>query len=566
MKSGLALFFLLLLSFLGCFAQTQETATSQTQPAGSSAPASKAAASSSPAARASDPKAVKPDSKKKRNEAPDMKEDPAAAHKQQVVDLLERSHAANDEVLPDQKATLLARQISMISRLSSESAEKWAQELFQLGDDQADDQKRARMQVMAIQMVAQGDPEFGLKLLHQIKPVAETDSTALVSANMISAAASAVFQGLARDKGESQLSRLRQEALRLAAESQYPYSAMGGVAIELARDHRRGEADSGEGQGSLMESVFDEAVSNYERSVPTWSGNSDFGRMVQRLAYQLPKEKVRHALGVFVNNVQTTPSPSGVWMKVDSGAGATQMSDPVEISLFPFMSLLNEFDTELMKQVVEAHPRLGQNAATGAASASGYGYAGSATGRGADPNQMTRLRAQSMASWNPDSALAMTQGITDPNMRAVTMGSVAERIAGDDSSRAMQLLDQAQKTAGDGQDLRTELQLVASRAEVAQATNNGAMLRESLRQGFEIGDQLLRQEQDNNQGQVSWYMLGSLVQTGIKSDPDLTLAYINSFSLPYVRAELLMDAAQALRFSDLRASRGRSVRTANISN
>ena len=55
-------------------------------------------------------------------------------------------------------------------------------------------------------------------------------------------------------------------------------------------------------------------------------------------------------------------------MKVDSGAGATQMSDPVEISLYPFMSLMNEFDMELMKQVVEAHPKLGQNAATGAVS------------------------------------------------------------------------------------------------------------------------------------------------------------------------------------------------------
>ena len=561
MTSAVALLSLVLLISLGCVAQTQETATPQTQPAASSAPAPATGVAS-----ASDPKAAKADSKKKKSEAPDTKDDPAAAHKQQIVDLLERSHAANDEVLPDQKATLLARQISMISRLNSDSAEKWAQELFQLGDDQPDDQKRARMQVMAIQMVAQGDPEFGLKLLHQIKPVAETDSTALVSANMISAAASAVFQGLARQKGESQLPRLRQEALRLAAESQYPYSAMGGVAIELVRDRRRGEGGPSEMQGSLMESVFDEAVANYERSVPTWSGNSDFGRMVQRLAYQLPKEKVRHALEAFVNNVQTTPSPSGVWMKVDSGAGATQMSDPVEISLYPFMSLMNEFDPELMKQVVEAHPRLGQNAAMGAVSASGYGYAGSGMGHSVDPNQMTRLRAQGMASWNPDSALAMTQSISDPNMRAVTMGSVAERIAGDDSSRAMQLLDQAQKTAGDSQDLKTELQLVASRAEVAQATNNGAMLRESLRQGFEIGDQLLRQEQDNNQGQVSWYMLGSLVQTGIKSDPDLTLAYINSFSLPYVRAELLMDAAQALRFGDLRASRGRSVRTASVSN
>ena len=561
MKSSLSLFSLVLLSFIGCFAQTQGAATPQTQQTASGAPAS-----TTSTAGASDPKATKSDSKKRKSEAPDTKEDPNAAHKQQIVDLLERSHAANDEVLPDQKATLLARQISMISRLNSESAEKWAQELFQLGDDQADDQKHARMQVMAIQMVAQGDPEFGLKLLHQIKPEAETDSTALVSANMISAAASAVFQGLAREKGESQLPRLRQEALRLAAESQYPYSAMGNVAIELIRDHRRGEAGSSEPQGSLLESVFDEAVANYERSVPTWSGNSDFGRMVQRLAYQLSKEKVRHALEVFVNNVQTTPSPSGVWMKVDSGAGATQLSDPVEVSLYPFMSLMNEFDPELMKQVVEAHPRLGQNAATGAVLASGYGYPGSGTGRSVDPNQMTRLRAQGMASWNPDSALAMTQSITDPNMRAVTMGSVAERIAGDDSSRAMQLLDQAQKTAGDSQDLKTELQLVASRAEVAQATNNGAMLRESLRKGFEIGDQLLRQEQDNNQGQVSWYMLGSLVQTGIKSDPDLTLAYINSFSLPYVRAELLMDAAQALRFSDLRGSRGRSVRTASISN
>ena len=172
MKSGLALFSLVLLSFIGCFAQGQQRPTSQTQQT-----ASGATAPTTPAAGASDPKAGRPDSKKKKNEAPDTKEDPAATHKQQIVDLLERSHAANDEVLPEQKATLLARQIGMISRLNSDSAEKWAQELFQLGDDQADDQKRARMQVMAIQMVAQGDPEFGLKLLHQIKPVAETDSS-----------------------------------------------------------------------------------------------------------------------------------------------------------------------------------------------------------------------------------------------------------------------------------------------------------------------------------------------------------------------------------------------------
>ncbi len=318
MKSGLALFSLVLLSSLGCVAQTQEAATSQTQPAASGAPAPATPASAIPAAGTADPKTAKPDSKKKKDQTPDTKDDPAAAHKQQIVDLLERSHAANDEVLSDQKATLLARQISMISRLNSESAEKWALELFQLGDDQADDQKRARMQVMAIQMVAQGDPEFGLKLLHQIKPVAETDSTALVSANMISAAASAVFQGLAREKGESQLPRLRQEALRLAAESQYPYNAMGSVAIELVRDHRRGEGGPSEMQGSLLESVFDEAVANYERSLPTWSGNSDFGRMVQRLAYQLPKEKVRHALEVFVNNVQTTPSPAFISVELRS--------------------------------------------------------------------------------------------------------------------------------------------------------------------------------------------------------------------------------------------------------
>ncbi len=181
MKSGLALFSLVLLSFIGCFAQTQERPRRRRN----RLLRALLLLRRHPAAGASDPKTAKPDPKKKKNEAPDTKEDPAATHKQQIVDLLERSHAANDEVLPDQKATLLARQISMISRLNSDSAEKWAQELFQLGDDQADDQKRARMQVMAIQMVAQGDPEFGLKLLHQIKPVAETDSTALVSANMI---------------------------------------------------------------------------------------------------------------------------------------------------------------------------------------------------------------------------------------------------------------------------------------------------------------------------------------------------------------------------------------------
>lgn len=558
MKSGSFVACLLCLGFGLCFAQTQPAATPGTQ---QTAPST----ASAPAPSTSDPNATKPDPKKKRTQTPGNKDDAGAAHKQQVLELLERSHAANEEVLPEQRASLLARQISIVSRLNSETAEKWAQELFQLGADQADDQKRARMQVLAIQMVAQGDPEFGLKLLHQIKPVAETDASALFSASLISTAATPVFQGLARDKGESQLPRLRQEALRLAAESQYPYAAMAGAVIELVRDHRRGGPDSGDGQAVAVESVFDEAVATYERSFPTWSVNSDFGRMLQRLAYQLPEEKVRHALEVFVNNVQTTPAPSGVWVKLDSGVGTTQMSDPVEVALYQYMSLLNEFDPELMKQVTDAHPRLAQNAAANPI-ATTYGYASSGTGHAPDANQVTRLRAQSMASSNPDNALAMTQSITDPNMRAVTMGSVAERIANDDSGRAMQLLDQAQKTAGDSKDLKTELQLVASRAEVAQATNNGAMVRDSLRQGFEIGDQLLRQEQDNNQGQVSWYMLGSLVQTGIKTDPDLTLSYINSFSLPYVRAELLLDAAQALRFGDLRASRGRTIRTANLSN
>ena len=151
-----------------------------------------------------------------------------------------------------------------------------------------------------------------------------------------------------------------------------------------------------------------------------------------------------------MNNVQTTPAPSGLWVKVDSGAGATQMSDPVEVSLYQFMSLLNEFDPELAKQVAEAHPRLAQNnaAVAGFGSGNAYGASMPGSGHGPDANQITRLRAQGMASWNPDNALALTQSITDPNMRAVTMGSVAERIAGDDSSRAMQLLDQAQKTAG----------------------------------------------------------------------------------------------------------------------
>ena len=386
-----------------------------------------------------------------------------------------------------------------------------------------------------------------------------------MTSNPLSSAAGSVFQALARNKGESQLPRLRQEALRLAAESQYPYSAMGGVAIELLRGQARDRGQLTGDQAALMESVFDEAVSNYERTTPTWSGNTDFGGMMQRVAYQVPRDKVRHALEVFVNYVQATPSPSGMSLKVDSGTGSTQISDPVEIALYHYASLITEFDPELMKQISEAHPKLAQAAAASSNARWSYGDARGSSG-GPDANQMTRLRAQGMASWNPDSALAMTQSITDANMRAVTMGSVAEQVAADEPSRALQLLDQAQKTAADTKDAKTELQLVTSRAEVAEATKNSAMLREALRRGFEIGDQLLRQEQDDNKGQVSWYMLGSLVQTGIKNDPDLTLAYIDSFSLPYVRAELLLDAAQALRFSNVRSFRGRGIRTANVVN
>ena len=92
MKSGLACIFLFFLGSGLSFAQTVQSQQPDTGGAG----AAKATASGTRQAKAQE-----------------SQEDSAAAHKQQVIDLLERSHAANEEVQPDQKAALLARQISM---------------------------------------------------------------------------------------------------------------------------------------------------------------------------------------------------------------------------------------------------------------------------------------------------------------------------------------------------------------------------------------------------------------------------------------------------------------------
>ena len=153
MKSGLVLVFLVTLTPANLFSQQQQNG-----------PAPPTAQGATPNSRAKKAEPAKGDVA--------VKDDAAAAQRQQILDLLDRSHAANDDVLPDQRANLLARQISMVSRLNPETGQKWAMELFQLAEDQSDDQKRGRMQMMAIQMVSIGDAEFALRLLHQMKPVA----------------------------------------------------------------------------------------------------------------------------------------------------------------------------------------------------------------------------------------------------------------------------------------------------------------------------------------------------------------------------------------------------------
>jgi hypothetical protein len=159
------------------------------------------------------------------------------------------------------------------------------------------------------------------------------------------------------------------------------------------------------------------------------------------------------------------------------------------------------------------------------------------------------MDAMRLSHINSEMAIAKAEQLPEGDKRASTMLQLARDIAGDHPERAAELIAETQsrsKITNEG----IQLDLISAQAFVATGQNNKVELRRLLQRGFETANHIVL-EQERTSGKDYPRGVAPLVQIGIQNDPELTIAFIEDLPPSYLKANLLLGAATALRLPSL---------------
>ena len=355
-----------------------------------------------------------------------------------------------------------------------------------------------------------------------------------------SIAARSLFAAVLRKKGVVALPLLQQEAQRLAESGTYPYSALASGVNQLGR------MDAG-----LAETVFADSLAAYQQSSPTLAGNADFVNMLRLNRGPAAHADVQQAVTTVVNNLLAHPADSDQEKLPQpiQYQGAT-VDNPTDFLLLQLMPVARELQPDLLDHIAQSRPALGKaaNAVSAMPRESWFpGQLGNSAAAATNPERAALNRIQGAAASDPKQALAMANTQQDPLARSQALAAVASGMASKDPQQASQVLDDAQKAAEKIDDQRKELQALIAMAIASNRMNNQVVLRDSLARGFVLGDELLRQQQNEHPEQPpSDQGLSALVRAGVRPQLELTVAGIETLQNPQVKAQLLVIAAQSM--------------------
>lgn len=454
------------------------------------------------------------------------------------MSLLEQSHDVSRQLPLGTRLSLLERQVQMVSQWQPDLAREWAYEMFTLSFE-TKGTERLVTQNNAIAALARFDAEHALGLLHSMS-VEESDGKP-TTRTLRTQAARSVFGAFAERDGEPALPLLEQEAAGLAAEGQYPYSALG-YAVSYAIV--KGWPGNRERAASVIQEFLNRALTRYSLGSHSYQDDLEFGHMLQAVAGFLPPESARPAVRLLVKNLLATDLTKNRYQaeRVTNEGQLVKTDNAIDSALLLFGPMISRNDPELAEELQSTRPQLKVGL-----SPSGSMTIGAAPTRPPDPNVETRSDALRLSYRNPDAAIAKARQLPEGDMRVATLLDVARGIAGDHSEQAAQLIAEAQppgKTADDA----LQLNIIAAQVSVAAAQSKTTELRELLQRGFDLANRVIwRSQGKSNSGYPG---LVPLVQIGVQNEPDMTVNFIQGLpAAPFLRANLLLGAAAAVGMS-----------------
>ena len=458
-----------------------------------------------------------------------------------IVSLLQQSHDLGQPLPVSMRLNMLRRQALMVSKLRTDLGREWANELFTLSF-QAKEGHRAVAQETAMGLLIRLDPDRALELLQSFS-MEEPEANWSTTPPKLEVA-QYVFQVLAERDGERSLPVLEQEAELMGKEGHYPYAAMG-FAVDRASTKYWG--NNNQRAVELLQSYFDPAFARYRQSPHRYFDDFQFGRMLEVFAGGLPFDSVQPALHLLVNNLLATDTHKYQFVAevYTTDGKSAKVDNVIDATILVFGMLINR-DPELVRELESSRPELKT-----ALEYTKEGRLSEIIGPGrpedmrpGDPATETQMNAIYLSRSDPEAAIAKAGQLPDDAKRASTMLEVSRGMAGDHPERAAELIAETQRRNPPTDD-EMEFNLISAQASVAAAQNKNDQLHELLQRGFASANRILLEQQST--GDIHFFPgLGLMIQIGIKNDPDLTTAFMESLPTSYVKAEAFLMAASEL--------------------
>jgi hypothetical protein len=460
-----------------------------------------------------------------------------------ILRLLQESHNLVRQLpVSSPLINLFAGQAEMVSRLRPDLGREWANEVFTLSFQTKADE-RSLLQNRAMRILIRSDPGRAVELLHSLNIEDPVADWAISPPEM--QLVDEVFRVLVARDGANALPLLQQEAERLGVQGHYPYAALGYAAMQATT---KDWGSDNQRAIRVLRSVFEPAFARYSQNAHGYLDDVEFGKMLQVLSGGLPLVSVQAALRMLVKNLLATDTRKYQFeAEVYTNDGQTaKVHNTIDATILLFGTLINR-DPDLAQELGSTRPEL--------QTALEYTKEGrerllSIRGQrpqilqSADAAYENRMDALHLSHINPEAAIAKAERLPHDDKRASTMLEVACGIAGDYPERARELVAEAQSENKPIDD-QLSLNLIAAQAFVAAAQNKKDELHELLERGFKSAHRIILQQQKT--GDIQFVAgLVPLVQIGMQNDPDLTIAFIESLSPSYLKAQLLGAGASAL--------------------
>jgi hypothetical protein len=359
-----------------------------------------------------------------------------------------------------------------------------------------------------------------------------------------------VFQAQWRKNGVAGLDVIQSTSHQLGDNGFYPFMALTPIIRQAAsKDKERAAA--------LAQDALNFLNTRRSSTIET----QHVAGFIRSAAEFMPVAVIKETIEKLVKDAHQTKDDSvQMQAQITDDKGNKADLSSTGLMMMQLLPIIKRIDPEWAAKLVKENAELQQLAAQADDGPSEMRVTARVAGPGGDGDdgpprdmreEMNAMEVDQLATRDPQQALKMSNDINDPVLRAASQARVAGELNRSDPQQSAALLKSAREAMAQATTPQDKLMIIAGLAQAQAAMKDMEGLTDTVKRGMAMGEEMFRKGLDKRPNapvfaQPGYELMGRLVATATKADPQLAIARIDEIRTPVLQAMMLVNAARAV--------------------